>query len=66
MKNNNASVKISAVGLEAESLPERLVGSSSTACVKVDGMPCTAILERVFPIIFNSWYAKHLSHVPLP
>lgn len=63
----NASVRKSAVCVQADGLPEGLVGPPSTAHVKVDGTPCIAILDSgsQVTIIFDSWYAKHLAHVPL-
>lgn len=63
----DASVRRSEVDTQTSCLPKGLIGPPSTACVKVDGKPCTALLDsgsRV-TIIFDSWYTKYLSHVPL-
>ena len=53
--------------VQTSHLPEGLIGPPSTASVKVDGKTCTALLDSgsQVTIIFDSWYAKHLSHVPL-
>nr|XP_054604917.1 paraneoplastic antigen Ma1 homolog [Nothobranchius furzeri] len=63
----NANVKRSAVKLHADNLPKGLVGPPSTAHVKVEGKPCTALLDSgsQVTIVFDSWYTEHLSHVPL-
>lgn len=63
----NAGVKRSAVDVQAGTLPEWLVGPPSTAEVKVDGKPCTALLDSgsQVMIIFDSWYVEHLSRVPI-
>lgn len=66
-KTTNASVKRSTVKVQTNSLPEGLVGPPSTAQVKINGNPCTALLDSgsQVTIIFDSWYAEHLSHIPL-
>lgn len=63
----NVGVNRSVVNVRTPSFPEGLVGPPSTAGVKVDGVPCTALLDSgsQVTIIFDSWYSKHLSHVPL-
>ncbi len=63
----NASVKRSAVNVQTNSLPEGLVGPPSTAQVRINGNPCTALMDSgsQVTIIFDSWYAKHLSHIQL-
>lgn len=47
--------------------PEGLIGPPSTVQVKVNGHPCTAILDSgsQVTIIFEKWYEKHLSNVPI-
>lgn len=63
----DASVRRSEVDTQTSCLPKGIIGPLSTACVKVDGKPCTALLDsgsRV-TIIFDSCYTKYLSHVPL-
>ena len=64
---HNVNVRRSAVDVQTSHLPEGLVGPPSTTCVKVEGKNCTALLDSgsQVTIIFDSWYAKHLSHVPL-
>ncbi|XP_062372262.1 retrovirus-related Pol polyprotein from transposon 412 isoform X1 [Sardina pilchardus] len=49
------------------SFPEGLIGPPSTVQVKVNGHPCTAILDSgsQVTIIFEKWYEKHLSCVPI-
>uniref|UniRef100_A0A3P9IMX9 ribonuclease H n=1 Tax=Oryzias latipes TaxID=8090 RepID=A0A3P9IMX9_ORYLA len=63
----NAHVKRNAVSVHSNSLPEGLVGPQSTTRVKVNGTPCVALLDSgsQVTVVFDSWYAKHLSHVPL-
>ncbi|CAI5676583.1 unnamed protein product [Oreochromis niloticus] len=63
----NVGVNRSVVNVRTPSFPEGLVGPPSKTCVKVDGVPCTALLDSgsQVTIIFDSWYSKHLSHVPL-
>lgn len=66
-KTTNASVKRSSVNVQTNSLPEGLVGPPSTAQVRINGNPCTALMDSgsQVTIIFDSWYAKHLSHIQL-
>lgn len=66
-KNTNASVKRSSVNVQTNSLPKGLVGPPSTAQVKINGNPCTALMDSgsQITIIFDSWYAEHLSHIQL-
>lgn len=66
-KNTNASVKRSSVNVQTNSLPKGLVGLPSTAQVKINGKPCTALMDSgsQVTIIFDSWYAEHLSHIQL-
>ncbi|XP_073711543.1 uncharacterized protein [Misgurnus anguillicaudatus] len=66
-QTTNASVKRSAVYVQTNSLPEGLVGPPSTAQVRINGNPCTALMDSgsQVTIIFDSWYAKHLSHIQL-
>ena len=66
-KTSNARVKRSAVNVQTSNLPEGLVGPPSTAQVKINGNHCTALMDSgsQVTIIFHSWYAEHLSHIPL-
>uniref|UniRef100_A0A8C1GXL0 Gypsy retrotransposon integrase-like protein 1 n=1 Tax=Cyprinus carpio TaxID=7962 RepID=A0A8C1GXL0_CYPCA len=52
---------------EANRLPKGLVGPSSTVSVKINGHPCKALLDSgsQVTIVFDSWYSKYLSDVPL-
>lgn len=63
----SASVKTTAVNVKENGLPEGLVGPLSTASAKVNGIPCTALLDSgsQVTIVFDTWYAEHLSHVTL-
>ncbi|XP_071374846.1 paraneoplastic antigen Ma1 homolog [Centroberyx affinis] len=48
-------------------LPEGLVGPSMMTNVKIEGQPCRVLCDsgsRV-TIIFESWYSRFLSHVPI-
>ncbi|KAK7915621.1 hypothetical protein WMY93_011382 [Mugilogobius chulae] len=67
VKTTNASVQRSSVKVQTNSLPEELVGLPSTAQVKINGNPCTALMDSgsQVTIIFDSWYAQHLSDIPL-
>ncbi|KAL2081551.1 hypothetical protein ACEWY4_023404 [Coilia grayii] len=51
----------------AATFPEGLIGPPSTVQVKVNGHPCMAILDSgsQVTIIFEEWYEKHLSGVPI-
>ncbi|XP_034740281.1 zinc finger CCHC domain-containing protein 12-like [Etheostoma cragini] len=64
---HDANVRKSTANVQTDHLPEGLVGPPSTACVKVEGRPCTALLDSgsQVTIIFDSWYAKHLTHIPI-
>lgn len=66
-KNNNANVKRSSANVRTHSLPEGLVGPPSTAQVNINGNPCTALMDSgsQVTIIFDSWYAENLPHIPL-
>ncbi|XP_030594321.1 uncharacterized protein LOC115786334 [Archocentrus centrarchus] len=48
-------------------LPEGLVGPSSVVKIKVNELPCDALMDSgsTVTIIFEEWYKKHLSHVPI-
>uniref|UniRef100_A0A3Q2QSS7 CCHC-type domain-containing protein n=1 Tax=Fundulus heteroclitus TaxID=8078 RepID=A0A3Q2QSS7_FUNHE len=43
--SHNVNVSKSAVSVHTSHLPEGLIGPLSTACVKVEGQPCTALLD---------------------
>lgn len=47
--------------------PTGLVGPISTVTLKVNGHPCTALLDSgsQVTIIFEKWYQEHLSHIPI-
>ena len=66
-KNAHANVKRSAVNVQNTRLPHGLVGPPSTAQVKINGNPCMALMDSgsQVTIIFDSWYAENLSHIPL-
>lgn len=65
-KITNASVKRSSVNVQTNSLPPGLVGPPSTAQVRINGNPCTALMDSgsQVTIIFDSWYAKPESSYP--
>ncbi|XP_048108990.1 uncharacterized protein LOC125300872 [Alosa alosa] len=48
-------------------LPKGLIGPPSTVQVRVNGNPCTAILDSgsQVTIIFQKFYEKHLSDIPI-
>lgn len=48
-------------------IPKGLVGPSSTIDIKICGHPCEALLDSgsQVTIIFEKWYSKHLSDVPI-
>lgn len=48
-------------------LPDGLVGPPSLVPLKVNGQPCTALLDSgsQVTIIFEPWYQKHLSDIPI-
>lgn len=52
---------------EPSLLPAGLVGPSSTVEVKVNGQPCSALLDSgsQVTIVFEKWYLSHLPQVPL-
>uniref|UniRef100_A0A3B1JFJ8 CCHC-type domain-containing protein n=1 Tax=Astyanax mexicanus TaxID=7994 RepID=A0A3B1JFJ8_ASTMX len=66
--DKNCAVKKSLVKtMPTSSLPQGLVGPSSTIPVKVAGHSCQALLDSgsQVTIVFESWYSRHLSHIPL-
>lgn len=54
-------------GTSKPQLPEGLVGPPSVISVKVNGSPCSALLDSgsQITIIFEGWYQKYLGHLPL-
>jgi len=50
---------------EANCIPRGLVGSVSNIPVKMNGWPCTALLDSgsQVTIVFEQWYSKYLSQV---
>lgn len=48
-------------------LPDGLVGPPNLVPLKVNGQPCTALLDSgsQMTIIFEPWYQKHLSDIPI-
>ncbi|XP_048021418.1 paraneoplastic antigen Ma1 homolog [Megalobrama amblycephala] len=61
------SRKSQTVVVEKSSLPEGLVGPALTITMKINGQPCEALLDSgsQVTIVFESWYSKHLSSVPI-
>lgn len=61
------SQKKQTVVVEKSSLPAGLVGPALTIAKKVNGQPCEALLDSgsQVTIIFESWYSKNLSSVPI-
>ena len=49
------------------SFPPGLVGESSFGTVQIEGHRCTALMDSGsnVSIIFEGWYAQHLSHLPI-
>lgn len=64
----NSSVEQSAADMSDQAgLPDGLVGPPSLVPLKVNGQPCTALLDSSsqVTIIFEPWYQKHLSDIPI-
>lgn len=64
----NCSVKKSAADVpENACIPDGLVGPPSLVPLKVNGQPCTALLDSgsQVTIIFEPWYQQHLADVPI-
>ncbi|XP_056870192.1 uncharacterized protein LOC130514555 [Takifugu flavidus] len=64
----NSSVEESAADISDQAgLPDGLVGPPSLVPLKVNGQPCTALLDSgsQVTIIFEPWYQKHLSDIPI-
>uniref|UniRef100_A0A3B1IUI3 Gypsy retrotransposon integrase-like protein 1 n=3 Tax=Astyanax mexicanus TaxID=7994 RepID=A0A3B1IUI3_ASTMX len=64
----NCSVKKSAVyNCGVQGVPDGLVGKPSLSRVIIGRQPCTALLDSgsTVSIIFENWYNKYLSHVPI-
>ncbi|XP_076836716.1 uncharacterized protein LOC143482275 [Brachyhypopomus gauderio] len=64
----SCSVKRSSVmTVKTDPLPKGLVGPSSVITVKINGEPCSALLDSgsQVTIIFEAWYQEHLSDVPI-
>lgn len=55
------------MSVQESGVPEGNVGPLSIARANINGIPCTALLcsGSQVTIVFDSWYAEHLSHVPL-
>lgn len=52
---------------EGVPIPDGLVGPANLVPLKVNGQPCTALLDSgsQVTIIFEHWYLKHLSDIPI-
>lgn len=64
----NCLVKESVADMTANVvIPEGLVGPPSLLPLKVNGQPCTALLDSgsQVTIIFEPWYQQHLADVPI-
>lgn len=65
--NGVARVNTMEVPNKDSNLPEGLVGPSSICNMKVNGLTCDALMDSGanVTIIFEGWYEKHLSHIPI-
>lgn len=66
--NTSCSAKKSAVSsLCGKQIPEGLIGPPSTVQLRVNGQPCSALLDSgsQVTIIFEKWYRKYLPEVPI-
>ncbi len=64
----NCSVEKSTADMpESVLIPDGLVGPPSLVPLKVNGQPCTALLDSgsQVTIIFEPWYMKYLSDIPI-
>ncbi|XP_036433704.1 uncharacterized protein LOC118812695 [Colossoma macropomum] len=64
----SCSVRKSAVAVrQPGDFPKGLIGPSSVVKVKVDGKPCSALMDSgsQVTIIFEDWYRSYLSNVPI-
>ncbi|XP_063075269.1 uncharacterized protein LOC134465509 [Engraulis encrasicolus] len=59
--------KSSASVLQTACIPDGLVGPPSVVPLKINGNPCTALLDSgsQVTIIFEPWYKKYLPNVPI-
>uniref|UniRef100_A0A3B4DH60 CCHC-type domain-containing protein n=1 Tax=Pygocentrus nattereri TaxID=42514 RepID=A0A3B4DH60_PYGNA len=67
-KERHCSVRKQAVNaIGTVSVPEGLIGPTPTAQIRINGHPCTALLDSgsQVTIIFEDWYEQHLSYVPI-
>lgn len=65
---NSCSAKKSAVtSVGGKRIPEGLIGPPSTVQLRVNGQPCSALLDSgsQVTIIFEKWYRKYLPEVPI-
>lgn len=66
--NTSCSAKKSAVSsVGGKQIPEGLIGPPSTVQLRVNGQPCSALLDSgsQVTIIFEKWYRKYLPEVPI-
>ncbi|KAL6470660.1 hypothetical protein MHYP_G00217790 [Metynnis hypsauchen] len=67
-KEHPCSVRRHAVNtLNIVPVPEGLIGPTTTVPLQINDQPCTALLDSgsQVTIIFEDWYNRHLSHVPI-
>lgn len=68
VQDHSCSVKKSSVAvMQHQFFPKGLIGPTSVVKVKVNGKPCSALLDSgsQVTIIFETWYQKHLTDVPI-
>lgn len=67
-KRTDGQVTVSQVGhSEPRHLPTGLIGTPTVGRVIIEGQCCDALMDSgsTVSIIFEEWYFKHLSHLPL-